>query len=67
MAFSGPIGEKWRLAILLVLRLTADRKIMGAHANGWITNTVLGLIAASTLYLAFQGATEFLGAAGSLR
>ena len=40
---------------------------MGAHANGWITNTVLGLIAASTLYLAFQGATEFLGAAGSLR
>ena len=41
------------LAIFLVLRLTADKKIMGVHANGWITNIVLTLIAAGTLYLAY--------------
>ena len=36
---------------------------MGVHANGWITNIVLTLIAAGTLYLAYQGAIEFLTAA----
>ena len=53
------------LAIFLVLRLTADKKIMGVHANGWITNIVLALIAAGALYLAYQGAIEFLSAAQS--
>ena len=48
------------LAIFLVLRLTADKKIMGVHANGWITNIVLTLIVAGTLCLAYQGAIEFL-------
>ncbi len=51
------------LAIFLVMRLTADKKIMGVHANGWLTNVVLALIAAGTIYLAYQGALEFLTAA----
>ncbi len=53
------------VAIFLVLRLIADKRIMGAHANGWITNIVLTLIAAGTLYLAYQGTIEFLSAAGN--
>ena len=53
------------LVIFLVLRLTADRKIMGVHANGWITNIVLTLTAIGTLLLAYQGAIEFLSAAAN--
>lgn len=48
------------IAILAVLRLTADRKIMGAHANGWLTNIVLGLAALVALYLGCQGVIELL-------
>ncbi len=51
------------LAIFLVMRLTADKRIMGVHANGWLTNVALALIAAGTIYLAYQGALEFLTAA----
>ncbi len=49
---------------LVVLRLTADRKFMGAQANGWFTNTVMVLAIVGALYLAWQGAMELIGEAG---
>jgi Mn2+/Fe2+ NRAMP family transporter len=49
------------IVILAVLRLTADRKIMGAQANGWLTNIVLGLTTLVAVYLGCQGFIELLG------
>jgi Mn2+/Fe2+ NRAMP family transporter len=49
------------IVIVAVLRLTADRKIMGAHANGWLTNIVLGLTTLVAVYLGCQGFIELLG------
>jgi len=49
------------IVILAVLRLTADRKIMGAHANGWLTNIVLGLTTLVAVYLGCRGFIELLG------
>lgn len=46
------------IAILAVLRLTADKRIMGAHANGWVTNFVLGLTTLVALYLGCRGVIE---------
>ena len=40
---------------LAILWLTASKKIMGEHRNGWFTNTVLVLVAVTTLYLTYQG------------
>ena len=40
--------------VLIVIRLTADKRIMGAYANGWVTNLVMVLTAAGSVYLAFQ-------------
>lgn len=45
---------------MAVLRLTADKKLMGAHANGWFTNTVLALTTIAALYLGYQGLTELI-------
>jgi Mn2+/Fe2+ NRAMP family transporter len=49
------------IVIVAVLRLTADRKIMGAHANGWLTNIVLGLTTLVAVYLGCRGFIELLG------
>ncbi len=49
------------IVILAVLRLTADRKIMGAQANGWLTNMVLGLSTLVAVYLGCRGFIELLG------
>ena len=49
------------IVVLAVLRLTADRKIMGVHANGWFTNIVLVLTTVAAAYLGCQGAIELLG------
>jgi Mn2+/Fe2+ NRAMP family transporter len=46
---------------LIVLRLTSDRKVMGAYANGWMTNTVMILATIGALYLSWQGALEIIG------
>jgi Mn2+/Fe2+ NRAMP family transporter len=46
---------------LSVLRLTADKKIMGAHANSWFSNLVLALTTVGALYLGYQGVLELLG------
>ena len=50
--------------ILIILRLTADRKIMGEHANSWFTNTILVAAALTTVYLGFQAGVEFLQGSG---
>ena len=39
---------------LTVLRLTTDKKIMGTHANGWLTNIVLVLTTIGAVYLGYQ-------------
>jgi len=46
---------------LAVLRLTADKRIMGTHGNGWFANTVLVLTTIAALYLGYQGLTELAG------
>ncbi len=43
---------------LVILRLTSDRKVMGPHANGWVTNVVMILATIGALYLSWQGAVE---------
>lgn len=45
---------------LAVLRLTADKRLMGAQVNGWFTNTVLVLTTIAALYLGYQGLTELM-------
>ena len=52
------------IVTLAVLRLTADKKIMGAHANGWFTNVVLVLTTVAAVYLGYQGAAELLRPGG---
>jgi Mn2+/Fe2+ NRAMP family transporter len=49
------------LITLSVLRLTSDKKIMGAHANSWYSNLVLVLTTVGALYLSYQGVMELLG------
>jgi len=49
------------VVILAVLRLTADKKIMGSNANGWFTNLALVVTTVAAVYLGFQGLLE-LGA-----
>jgi Mn2+/Fe2+ NRAMP family transporter len=49
---------------LSILRLTADRKIMGAHANSWFANAMILLTTLSALYLGYSGLMELLGGAG---
>jgi Mn2+/Fe2+ NRAMP family transporter len=46
---------------VIIMRLTADRKVMGKHANGWLTNLVMVLAILSALYLSWQGALEIIG------
>ena len=48
------------IMILIVLRLTADRKIMGLHANGWFTNAVLVLAILGAVYLSWEGVGEII-------
>jgi len=45
---------------LALLRLTADRKIMGAQANGWLVNIVLVLTTMAALCLGYQGLAELV-------
>lgn len=45
---------------LAILWLTASKKIMGEHRNGWFTNTVLVLVAVTALYLTYQGVIAML-------
>jgi Mn2+/Fe2+ NRAMP family transporter len=51
------------IVVLAVLRLTADKKIMGAYANGWFTNAVLAITAATALYLAWRSIIELFTSA----
>ncbi|MFB3777342.1 MAG: Nramp family divalent metal transporter [Bryobacteraceae bacterium] len=46
--------------MVIVMLLTADRKIMGRHANGWLTNTVMIGAILCALYLSWQGALEII-------
>lgn len=43
------------IVTVVILRLTADPKIMGEHANSWLTNIVLVLAGVVALYLGYQG------------
>ncbi len=49
------------LIVLILMRLTADRKIMGEHANGWVTNLVMAAIIVVSVYLTYQNAINLWG------
>ena len=46
--------------IVVLLRLTADRKFMGDYANGWLVNSTLVFAAVASLYLGYEGIVEML-------
>jgi len=46
--------------ILVLLRLTADKRVLGRFANGWLLNAVMLLMAAAAIVLATQGAVELI-------
>jgi Mn2+/Fe2+ NRAMP family transporter len=48
------------LITLTVLRLTADKRIMGVHANGWFANLVLVVTTLSAIHLGYQGLGSLL-------
>jgi len=43
---------------LVILRLTADRRLMGEHANGWAMNAALAAVSIVSLILTWQNAVE---------
>lgn len=46
------------LVVLLLLRLTADRRLLGSHANGWLTNTIMVGVIAVSLFLTCRAALD---------
>jgi len=50
--------------IIILLRLTADRKFMGKYVNRWFVNAVLVFSALASLYLGYQSLLETFGGAG---
>lgn len=46
--------------ILVLLRLTTDRRFMGEHTNGWLVNGTLLFAAVTSLYLGYQSIVETL-------
>jgi Mn2+/Fe2+ NRAMP family transporter len=49
------------LLIFVLLKITNDRRLMGEHANGWLTNLWLGVLAAGIVVATFQeGASVWL-------
>ncbi|MCW5977642.1 MAG: Nramp family divalent metal transporter [Bryobacteraceae bacterium] len=47
--------------VFLLLWLTNNKKLMGAHANGWLTNAILGLVILASSYLTYQSGVEVAG------
>jgi len=47
-------------ALCFHLRLTADRKVMGAYVNHWFTNLVLALAVVCALFLSGKGLLDLL-------
>jgi Mn2+/Fe2+ NRAMP family transporter len=45
---------------LMILRLTSDRKIMGAHVNHWFANVVLVFAVLCALFLSGQGLLDLI-------
>lgn len=45
---------------VFVLLLTTNRKLMGDHVNGWVSNTVLVLTLIASIYLSWEGAVELM-------
>lgn len=50
--------------IIVLLRLTADRRFMGKHANGWFVNAILVFSAVMSVYLGYQSLVELLAGTG---
>ncbi len=48
------------LMSLLVLRMTASRRIMGEYVNGWFTNAVLALSMVGALYLSYEAGLDMM-------
>jgi Mn2+/Fe2+ NRAMP family transporter len=63
-AASVPRWLRLPATIIILLRLTTDRKFMGKHVNGWFVNTVLVFSAVASLYLGYQSLVETFGGSG---
>lgn len=50
--------------IIILLRLTTDRKFMGRHVNRWFVNAVLVFSAVASLYLGYQSLMETFSGSG---
>jgi Mn2+/Fe2+ NRAMP family transporter len=50
--------------IIILIRLTADRKFMGEYVNRWFVNVVLVLSALMSLYLGYQSILELFSGGG---
>ncbi len=50
--------------IIILIRLTADRKFMGDYVNRWFVNLVLVLCAIMSLYLGYQSILELMSGGG---
>ena len=48
------------LVTLVLLRLTADRRIMKEHANRWYSNLGLAVVVVTSIYASFRTAMELL-------
>lgn len=46
--------------ILVLLRLTSSKRVLGRYANGPLSNAAMSILAAAAIFLAFQGAAELL-------
>jgi Mn2+/Fe2+ NRAMP family transporter len=44
----------------LICWLTADRRVMGEHRNGWLTNAALGFTVLAAVYLCWEGIGDVL-------
>ncbi|MBK9169044.1 MAG: Nramp family divalent metal transporter [Bryobacterales bacterium] len=44
--------------IVVLLRLTTDRRFMGEHTNGWLVNATLVFAAITSLYLGYESILE---------
>jgi Mn2+/Fe2+ NRAMP family transporter len=47
--------------ILVLMRITNDRRLMGEHANGLGTNAVMVLVIVVALYLTYKNAVALWG------
>jgi Mn2+/Fe2+ NRAMP family transporter len=49
------------LLVLVLMKITNDRKLMGPYRNGWLTNSAMMVLVIVTIYLTYVHSLEFWG------